>query len=517
MLDEALNLLSELLTIKKTDPSIFYSLGFIHSIKKEHQKALEFYDETLRFDPINQSALINKGATLNELKRYNDAVIYLDKALKLNPNLADAWSNKGTSLDETGHHELALKHYDIAIDINPHFIGAYLNRGGTLLKLRRHDLALENYLNALKIQPNSPDIYYGIGNVYLELRKVTEAIKSYAQAIRIDPNHAEANWNKGIALLLSGMLEEGWKGYEWRWKTINQKAFVRRFSKPLWTGTESLKNKTILLYSEQGFGDTIQFSRYVNLVHKLGASVILEVEKPLVELLTNLEGVSQVIMKGSELPPFDYQCPLLSLPLAFNTTLDTIPASNAYIPVNKEKIDIWKGILGKSKKPKVGVVWSGGFRANQPELMSTNDRRNISLNIFCKLQNKNVEFYSLQKGEPAESEIRGRERELWPDHNFHNYSKELFNFSDTAALIANLDLVICVDTATAHLAAAIGKPVWLLSRFDGCWRWLLDRDDSPWYPTVRLYRQDTPYDWDSVIGRIGRDLEEFCDRHEDLS
>jgi hypothetical protein len=224
-------------------------------------------------------------------------------------------------------------------------------------------------------------------------------------------------------------------------------------------------------------------------------------------LLARLPGVDQLIERGTSLPPFDYHCPLMSLPLAFGTTVATIPFPRAYLRADEAKVRHWRDKIGGGGRLKVGVIWNGGFRPNQPELWSTNERRNIPLDVFAEaFRSIHADFFSLQKGDPAESAIRGRELEYWPQGNFFNFAGELNDFSDTAALIENLDVVVSVDTATAHVAAALGKPTWILNRFDSCWRWLRDRDDSPWYPSARLYRQQSDCHWAPVLQQLADDL-----------
>jgi hypothetical protein len=223
-------------------------------------------------------------------------------------------------------------------------------------------------------------------------------------------------------------------------------------------------------------------------------------------LLSSFSSVAQLAEKGSPLPPFDYQCPLMSLPLAFKTSLSNIPANVPYLKSNLEKSLFWKEKLGEKIKLRVGLVWSGGFRPNQPELWSVNKRRNIPLAKLTVLKNLDIDFYSLQKGQPAESELAELIRDNWDGPHIVDFTSLLHDFSDTAALIENLDLIISVDTSTAHLAGALGQPVWILNRFDTDWRWLLDRSDSPWYPTVKLYRQEKAGDWDDVVQRVKADL-----------
>jgi hypothetical protein len=412
---------------------------------------------------------------LKELKRFEEALESHDKAIELKHDYAEAYLNRGIVLNELSRSEELLASYDDAIKFKPDYSEAYLNRGLALIELTRYD----------------------------------EALESYNKAIELKIDFHGAYWNKALLLLSLQNFETGWKLFEWRWKSVLKDSY-RDFKQPLWTGAESLKGKTILLHAEQGLGDTIQFCRYVPLVKKLGAKVLLEVPKSLNTLFEDLEGVDIFHERSNQLPDFDYHCPLLSLPLSFKTQLETIPYSGSYLKANKNKIDFWQKRIGNLTGLKVGLVWNGGFRANQPELWSVNERRNIPLKMFAqKLNLLNVNYFSLQKGNPAESEIRGHEIEYWPSGNFFNFAEELVDFSDTAALISHMDLIIAVDTSTAHLAGALGKPTWILNRFDSCWRWFLDRDDSPWYESVKLYRQGEDRQWEPVLDRVARDLTEL--------
>jgi hypothetical protein len=263
-------------------------------------------------------------------------------------------------------------------------------------------------------------------------------------------------------------------------------------------------------------GDTLQVIRYVPLLAERGARVLVELPEPLVRLLKRQRGISGVVTQGSALPAHDLHCSMMSLPLAFGTTLETIPYGEAaYLHALPEDADRWRECIRSrigddgsgGRRLRVGVVWNGGHRADQPELWAVNHRRNIPLEVFSRhLDVEGIDYFSLQKGDPAESEIRGREGEYWRYSRFFNYADELTDFAATAGLIANLDLVISVDTSTAHLAAAMGKPTWILNRHDTCWRWLLDRENSPWYGSVRLYRQGKDQNWVPVLCRVANDL-----------
>jgi hypothetical protein len=245
------------------------------------------------------------------------------------------------------------------------------------------------------------------------------------------------------------------------------------------------------------------------MVESLASKVILEVPKSLMELMKSLSKRVQVFELGETLPKFDYQCPMMSLPLAFKTQLHTIPSSIPYLSCSQKKLNYWQIKLSEHKKLRVGLVWSGGFRPNQPELWAENARRNMPLEKFAIFKDLDVIFYSLQKGEPAESDLKIFQKQGWGGPNILDYVEELYDFSDTAAFVQNLDLVIAVDTSTAHLAGALGKPVWLLNRYDSCWRWLLEKDDSPWYPSLKIYRQIEIDNWDTVLKKMREDLEKL--------
>jgi hypothetical protein len=289
---------------------------------------------------------------------------------------------------------------------------------------------------------------------------------------------------------LAGRFEEGWKEFEWRWK---KKAFSgRNFSAPLWRG-EAIGDRTILLHAEQGLGDTLQFCRYALLI-ACSARIILEVQAPLVRLLSRLPGVMQIVARDDNLPPFDLHCPLMSLPHLFGTTLDTIPAATPYLSADPALAANWQERLAGLDGLRIGLVWAGGQRLD-PAAAAVDRRRSTALKALAPLgEVSGVRFVSLQKDGPAAQAAD-------PPHDLmlHDFTTDLHDFEDTAALIVNLDLVISVDTAVAHLAGALGKPVWLLNRFDTDWRWLLNRDDSPWYPTLRQFRQPRPGDWNGAV------------------
>jgi hypothetical protein len=390
--------------------------------------------------------------------------------------------------------------------LKPHFADAWSSRGNALSGLEQYDQALASYDKAISLEPDYAEAYYNRGVTLNELEQHDQALASYDKAISLEPDYAEACWNKSLTQLLTSDFQGGWTNYEYRW--LQKKADKKHHQQfPSLTSLSELKSSTVLVWCEQGLGDTIQFSRYVALLANLGANVVFDVQAPLKSLLKQSFPGIRIITRDEAVSGIDFQVPLMSLPLAFKTEPQTIPSSASYLKSDPLKVENWKTKLVPGDKLKVGLVWNGGFRPNQPEVWEVNERRNIPIKIISHgLREVDVVFYSLQKGDPAESEIKGHELEYFPNRNFVNLANELSDFTDTAALIENLDLVISVDTSTAHLSAALGKPTWLLNRRDTCWRWLLDRQDSPWYPSVKIFRQPKAGDWESVIQDVISDL-----------
>ena len=499
--------------ILKGNPRHFDALqliGVLEIQRNNWESALKYLSKALLVNASIPFVFFNIAIALQKLGRFKEALSNYERAISLKQDYSEAYCNKGVVLNELQEFQLALDSLSKAIELNHGNPEAHYNRGLSLQNLKKIDAALSSYTNAIILNPGYADAYNNCGVLLQEKNLPEDGLKHYERAALLKPDYAKAQWNCSLLQLLLGDFDKGWANYEWRWMTNEIPIHVdRTFIEPLWLGRESLQGKTILLYSEQGLGDTLQFCRYAKLVADRGAKVILEVEKPLQKILTGLEGISELIVSGDELPNFDFQCPLMSLPHAFQTTLETIPTHIPYIKTNSDKVAYWASKLRTSDKLKVGLVWSGGFRPNHPSIWSVNERRNIQLHQFSLLKDLDVDLYSLQKGEPAQSDYKLLKATGWDGPNIIDFADELNDFTDTAALIQNLDLIISVDTSTAHLAAALGKPVWILNRFDTCWRWLLNRDDSPWYPSVKLFRQKSAGDWLDVMTRIKSSLEEL--------
>ena len=323
-----------------------------------------------------------------------------------------------------------------------------------------------------------------------------EALASYDQAIAIDPSYADAQYNRALLQLFLGDFTNGWKGYEWRWKNASRLAIgeAREFQRPLWLGRDSIAGKRLLLYSEAGLGDTLQFCRYATRCATLGASVILQVQAPLVELLSGLEGVDRVLPEGAALPEFDFQCPLMSMPLAFNTQLETVPSCARYLASDKTKFARWMAELGKYSRPRIGLAWSGNPKN------TIDHSRSIRLADLIAQLPPQFHYFRLQR------QVRSADQAALSSSSIISFPEELLDFANTAALCECLDLVISVDTSVAHLSGALGQRTWVLLPYVPDWRWLRDRDDSPWYPSLKLFRQSSAGDWNHVLNRLASDL-----------
>ena len=469
--------------------------GLAHHQAGRLQEAEHAYRQVLQVDPKNPDALHLLGVIASQVGKNEIAVDLIDKALAINPNFAEALSNRGNALQELKRYEDALASYDKALSIKPEIAEVLSNRGNVLKTLKRYDDALASYDKAISIRPDYAEALYNRGLALHELNRLDEAVASYDRAIAVKPDYADANWHKSLALLSSGDFRRGWRLYEWRWERLETKKYRRNFPQPLWLGKESLAGKTILLHSEQGFGDTIQYSRYARLVAGLGARVTMELPIQLMDLFKDLTGVSEWVAKGSPLPAFDYHCPLLSLPLAFDTDLATIPSFRRYLDVDAEHLAKWRARLGEQTRQRIGLVWSGSA-----EHKNDNDRSMALADLLPYLPPQ-YQYVSLQK------EVRDEDKPvLAARSDILHFGDELKDFTDTAALCEQMHLIISVDTSVAHLAGALGKPVWILLAFRPDSRWLMERTDSPWYPSARLFRKEKIGAWDGVLERVKTEL-----------
>ncbi len=472
-----------------------FNLGNVFQQQNAFDEALSCYDKTLAINPDYIEAYFQKGFVLMELGRYEEAYSCFSKVLTARSDDTDVLNNLGFVLMELGRYEESEEHLKRAILIKPDFAGTYNNLGLTLQAQGRLREAAAAFEKALSLKPSYADAYSNLGTVLKAQGLLEHALLQYEKAISLVPDFADAHFNKSIILLLTGRFNEGWTEYEWRLSMRGR--HPRFFAQPRWDGTP-LGEKTILVYDEQGYGDTFQFIRYLPLVKAKGGYIIFECHKEYYHNLLCGQKCIDKIIEWSQKPSvqFDVHIPLASLPKIFGTELSTIPADVPYISITPELVGKWKVRMNSDSYFKIGIVWAGSTGHKE------DCARSCSLADFTYLTTvKKISLYSLQKGSRAEQSLNPPE-----GMNIVDLHNELNDFTDTAAVIENLDLIISVDTAVAHLAGALAKPVWTLLPYVPDWRWLLEREDSPWYPTMRLFRQPEPGNWKAVMERVAGEL-----------
>ena len=503
------------------------ALGMVLQRSGKLEDALKACDKAVSLQPENAELWKNLATVLVDLDRPDQALLGLQHALKLRPRYVDAANLCGLLLYRSGRYSEALDHFDLSIEIepsqadalhlralvclnsgrfeqaeadnrqslrlNPGDADTHNNLGTVLQKLGRYQESLEWYDRAIALRPNHVLALKGKASSLVELRRLEEASACYARCLALDPENADARWNLALLQMLTGDFRAGWVGREARWKA----GFMRDpiLPQPLWLGDGSIEGATILLYGDEGIGDTLQFARYIPGVADLGARIILAVADPVCSLLSRLKGVAECIPKTSALPAFDVHCPISSLPLAFKTTLETISAVVPYLPApDQQRVEQWEQRLGSHTRFRVGLVWSGNAgHAND-------HNRSVRLRDLTKILDVDANFVSLQK------EVRDGDREILAGADIVDMTEQLSDFEETSALACCLDLVISVDTSVAHLAGALGRQVWILLPFTPDYRWMFDREDSPWYPTARLFRQTETRDWSNVVDRLRVEL-----------
>lgn len=462
--------------------------------------ALAAYERAIALKPDYAEAWGNRGLALKGLERWEEALESHARAIALRPRDAVAHSNRGNAYRELRRWDEALRDYERAIEIEPELAAAHFNRGLVLHQLGRLEEALAGYERAVALKPDYHEAHCNRGNVYMARNEPAAAIDSYDRAITLKRDYAEGYFNRAIARLLNGDFAGGWEDYEWRWRNLSGSVANERreFAQPLWLGNAPIAGKTILLHGEQGLGDSLQFCRYAESVAGLQARVLLEVPPALATLMRNLSGVAELIPKGKSLPPFDYHCPLMSLPLAFRTTAATIPHPEGYLRADPVLAARWRERWPRGATPRIGLAWSGNAK------QKNDHKRSIALAELAPHLPPKYDYVCLQV------DVREADRAALAGHpGIRDFGAEL-DFPNTAGLIDGLDLVLAVDSSIAHLSAALGKPTWILLPFNPDWRWLLERRDSPWYGSVQLYRQPAAGDWKTVLQQVARDLTRAC-------
>ncbi|RQS65150.1 tetratricopeptide repeat protein [Burkholderia sp. Bp8963] len=493
-LDQALASLNEAIAGQPDFVDALYNSGVMLERVGRYEDALARCDRVIALDARHAGALANRGNALFGLARYAEALASYDASLDVAPKFVEVLCNRARTLTRMRRETEALESCDRAIEINEAYALAWFTRGRILQRLHRYDGALASYDRVLAIDVADQLAHYQRGNVLRSMMRHEEALIAYDRVVALDPENIAANFTKAFVYLQMGDFERGWPAYEWRWREDQVGAHKRAFAQPLWLGKEAIDGKTILLHAEQGLGDTLHFCRYAKFVKALGARVIIEVQGALKSVLADVEGVDEVVGYGEPLPPFDVHCPLLSLPLVFQTDLASMPSDVPYLRARPEKVEKWQTRLGERTRARVGIAWSG----NPNHLDDHN--RSILLEHLLPLLTDEVEWISIQKV------VRDEDRPVLEASRIRHFGDELGSFADTAALMECLDCIVSVDTSVAHLAGALGKPLWIMLPYLPDWRWLLDRDDSPWYPSARLFRQSRAGEWSDVFDRIGAAL-----------
>jgi len=496
---EALQCYEKVIRIDPDRDIAYFKMGIIYKALGRPKEAISCYQKALAITPDSANIYFNMANSWRELGRTEDALFCYQKVIAIKPNDSGAYRNLGHILKEQNRLDEAMAHYLKAIALNPASPGLYVDLGGIYYQQEEFQKALSCCRMALSLDPVHVDAYYNLGITLEVLGRFEEAIAAYSQALSINPDHGDATWNRALSFLLLGNFENGWKGYENRIHISDWKdCYPYKHGLPKWNGT-SFTGKKLYVHDEQGIGDTFQFIRYLPMVKDRGGTVIFETSKQLFGLLMDFDGIDRLVERlpnGEPEVRCDCYIPLLSLPRIFGTAESTIPCKVPYLFADDQKVRYWQD---KVPGPgfKVGIVWRGNPKHKKDK------SRSCALKYFSKLCTiPNIRIFGIQKGEAAKelNQVPGNTLEI-------NLGPELDDFTDTAGLIANLDLVISVDTSVAHLVGAMGKPVWVLLPFVPDWRWMLSRSDSPWYPTMRLFRQNRRNDWGGVIEQVVHELQ----------
>jgi tetratricopeptide (TPR) repeat protein len=495
--EKAIELVSQALAFGYGGAEEYCNLGIIYNQLGRLEDVVEYQKQSIARDPQYTAAYFNLGNAYRDLSQPEAAIEALQTAVAQKPDFPQAYNNLGLAHYDAGRFEDALACYDKALTSKPDYTDAYLNMGNALRELGRSDAAAVSFQKAIVLDHDLFEAHNNLGNVLMEQDQLEAAAASYATAIGLKPDDPGAHKNLGIISLLQGDFETGWPEYSWRRLEDDPVFKVRNYKPPFWDG-EDLTGKTIFVYPEQGLGDTIQFVRYLPMLRQRGGRVAFDIPLPMARLMWDLDGIDVSLKDGDTLPPFDYHIPLLELPKLLGTTLDTIPAAKAYLHADKELVEAWGERLGLKEEFRIGIVWAGN-----PILKTDRDRSMDPSHFLPLTEIPRVSVYSLQFGKDGEADkvFGARVTDIGPD---------LTPFTEAAAAIMNLDLVVTVDTSLAHLAGALGCPVWTLLPFIPDWRWMLDRDDSPWYPTMRLFRQEKRGEWEGVIERVAAELADLA-------
>ena len=490
-----IDLISKSIKQNPNFPPAHCSRGIALAAIKRHTEALADFDRATTLDPRFAEAFYARGITLRDLMRDEDAVASFSQTVALNPRDAEAFNNLGCTLNSLKRYTEALNNLDKAIALRPLFAEAYCNRGNSLLGLKRPSDALISYDKALAFRPNLPEAHCNRGDALHELNRLQDALASFDNALALRPDFAEAHFGKSLILLTLGHYDTGFKIHEWRKQRLG--ATVRSFSRPLWLGETDIAGQTLFIHPELFLGDMIQFCRYAVLAERRGAKVVLASQRSLHQLLKTLSPTITLLEEQDEPVHYDWHCPLMSLPLAFGTTTTSVPAPICYLYAEQEQTARWKQRIG-DQGFKVGICWQGSATSVEA------DRAFHVSNFFEISRYPGLRLISLQAGAGVE-QLAGRPDGMKVED--FSVGGGLLPFADVAAIMQNLDLIITCDTVTAHLAGALGRPTWVALKQVPDWRWGLHADTTPWYPTLRLFRQASRQEWTSVFSKMHAVLE----------
>lgn len=496
-LEEAFKAIDKAVQLKPDDTGLWMKLGNVLIDLQRPADALLSFQHVLGLDPRRWEAAYRSGLLLHELGRSDEALPYFDQAHELQPGQPAILEARADALHRLGKYEAALAENMRAYALNPDNANTCNNIGAALQLLGKDEEALQWFDQAVKFRNDHVVALINKASSLQQLRRLDEAVATYHRVKAIDPASTEPDWNLSFLALLTGNFEAGWAGREIRWRRPSSYPIIPQ---PMWLGNEPLEGKTILIVSDEGLGDAIQFARYIPMLAARGARVVVAVQEPLRLLMSELPDVSQCIpvsaIDPAVLSTIDLHCPIMSLPLAFKTTPDTIPAPALHWPCPGEAhVQDWQSRLGVHDRLRVGLVWSGH------PTHKNDHNRSLPLSMLARILDLDATFVSLQKEPRADDQAALRERT-----DIVDLTADLTDLRETAALLCCLDLVITVDTSVAHLAATLGRPTWILLPYSPDYRWLLDRDDSPWYPTVRLFRQTATREYGSVLDRVRTEL-----------
>lgn len=498
--EEAIARLEQLLAVEN-NADAWRTLAKAALYLQDPARAEECCAASLSAAPDHPDTLNFLGLARLQRRKFGDAVAPLTRVLELAPQANQARNNLGTALRKIGRLPEAQALLEQALEQDPGYVEARANLADVLRVLGRTQEARAHLEQVIAAAPRMLGALNNFAALLQDLGEHSEALALLERAGALAPDNPQVRWNRALSELATGNYASGWQDFEARWEGCEN--LRGAYSKPLeraWRG-ESIAGKRLLLWAEQGFGDTLQFVRFVGELRQRGATVLLEAQPELVSALRTMPDIASVIERGERLPEYDMHCPLMSLPHRLGTTLDTLPAAAPYLTADGARERYWREELAKYSHPRIGLVWAGRARTGTVDLAAIDARRSLSfVQLAPIVAVHGVQFFSLQKDSSDANATQA---------TCIDFSAQWRDFADTAAFVANLDLVISVDTAVAHLAGAMGKPVWLLNRYDSCWRWLRDRDDSPWYPTLRQFRQPEPGDWTDPVHRVADALEDW--------